>query len=271
MEVLIVLAISGLIFTSSVGLFSGQKAKTEFSQAMYDLQSKFQSYVNSVSSASLPSGDAYICGVSSVMSDGKVYPILTVSSGDQTTNQDCIYLGRAIQIIPGSDTLYSYPVLGLRTIHNGSVDSGYFPTTPLEANPEPALDGSSNFLLVEPYQLLNGLSVVSARATGGPEQQNLLTFYSDLRSSNTSGNQITASALTSTFGLTDVKSARLRSCIEKGSCGGSGSADYSLTNRSWKLCVQKSDGSKKAELSIQGSVGGITTKLNLEGCSVWTS
>ena len=269
-EVLIVLAISGAILSSSIGVFSGRKGATEFSQAMYDLQSKFQNYANSVSSASLPSGEAYICKVSG-LTDGKVYPVLSAAPAGavDTTNQDCIYLGQAIQIIPGSDTIYNYPVFGLRTVHNGSVDSGDLPSTPAEANPEPALDSSdpdrTKFLLVESYQLLNGLSLVSATAAGSPGEQDLLTFYSSLQNNNTSGSQITASARSYAFGSNDAKSARLRSCIEGSSCGAS--TENPLIGKSWNLCVQNSTGSKKAQLSIQGTATGITTRLNLETCS----
>lgn len=264
-EVLIVLAISGTILVSSIGVFGGRKAATEFSQAVYDLQSKFQNYANSVSSAALPAGEAYTCQVSSLMPDGKVYPVLATApaGSSDTTNQDCIYLGRAIQIIPGSDSIYNYPVFGLRTVHNGTVDTGDFPASVAAANPEPALDSSGNFLLVEQYQLLNGLSIVSATAADSGEQD-LLTLYSSLQNNNTSGSQITASTRNYAFSSTDAKSVRLRSCIEGSSCGSG--TEYPLIGKSWNLCVANSTGSKRAQLAVQGTATGITTRLNLEGC-----
>lgn len=265
-EVLIVLAVSGAILASSISVFSGRRGATDFSQAMYDLQSKFQSYANSASSASLPSGEAYTCQVGSLMPDGKVYPVLRLApaGSSDTTSQDCIYLGRAIQIIPGIDTIYSYPVFGLRTVHNGSVDSGEYPAAVASANPEPALDSSGSFLLVDLYPLLNGLTVVSATA-GSSAEQDLLTFYSSLQNSNTSGNQITVSARTLSFGTNDAKSARLRTCIEGSTCGPA--TELSLIGKSWNLCVQNTTGDKKASLGIRGTATGITTVLNLEGCS----
>lgn len=266
-EVLIVLAISSAILTSSVALFGGRRGETEFPQAVYDLQSKLQSYAAQVSSAALPSGEAYSCGVSGLMPDGKVYPVLTTVSvtAEPTTNQDCIYLGQAVQIIPTGDTLYAYPVYGLRTIHNGAVDSGDFPSTAAQANPEPALDADGKFLLVEPYQLLNGLRVVFARLSGSTAEQDLLTLYSSLQSSNTSGNEIIATSLAAEFFQADIQSSSLRSCIEAGSCAAGGAV--SLINQSWDLCVRNASGDKQAQLAVQATATGITTRLNLEGCS----
>lgn len=233
---------------------------------MFDLQSKFQSYSSQVSSAQLPSGDTYTCGISSSLIGGKAYPVLTYvggSSSDSASNQVCIYLGKAVQVIPSIGIIYAYPVLGLRTVHNGSTDTGEYPSTPDQANAEPALDSSGNFLQVESYPLLNGIKVVSAKVSGSSAEQDLVMFYSNLQDNNTSGNGITAYSRAYTFAPSDVQSTRLRWCIEGGACGTPAAA---LGANTWKLCAESSDGSRKGQLEIRSSSTGFITKLDLEGC-----
>jgi len=264
-EVLIVLAVSGAILASSIAIFSGQRAATQFSQSVFDIQSKFQSYSTQVSSASIPSG--YTCSLNLDSNTGNNYPALTLNasqSSDSTSNQDCIYLGKAIQVIPGSDTIYVYPVLGTRTIWNGTTDTGNFPGTPDQANPEPALDTNGNYVLSEPYTLLSGTTVVSAKVSGSSTERDLLMFYSNLQDTNTSGNEATAYTRDYTFSQADVASARLRSCIQDGTCGSSPAVK--LGSATWQLCVVSSDGSRKSQLNIQNSPTGFTTKTQ-EGCS----
>jgi len=265
-EVMIVLAISGLILASSISIFSGQRAETEFSQAVLDLQSKFQSYSTQVSSANIPSG--YTCALQYNSTLNKEYPALTPLANqttDSTSNQDCLYLGKAIQIVPGNTSIYVYPVLGTRTVWNGTIDTRSFPSTPLQANNEPALDTNGNYVLNEPYQLLNGAKVVSANTNNNSTEQDLLTFYTNLQDSNTSGNEATAYTRVATFATTDVKSTFLKTCIEGGACG-AGPAATSLAGNTWQLCVTSSDGRWRSQLNIQSSTNGFVTKTT-DGCS----
>lgn len=264
-EVMIVLAISGALLASSVAIFRGQQAETEFSQSLLDMQSKFQSYGTEVSSANLPSG--YTCALQQDGSTGANYPALTLNAtqtSDSTSNQDCLFLGRAIQIIPGTDTIYVYPVLGTRTIWNGTSDTGQFPATPAQANPEPALDTNGNYVLGQFYTLLNGSKIVSAKVSGSTTEQDLLMFYSNLQDANTSGAEATAYTRDYSFVPADVNSARLRSCIEGGTCGANPATK--LGSASWQLCITSSDGSRSSQLNIQNSPTGFTTKTQ-EGCS----
>lgn len=264
-EVMIVLAISGALLASSVAIFRGQQAETEFSQSLLDLQSKFQSYGTEVSSTSLPTG--YTCALQLDTNTGNNYPVLTLDATqtvDSTSNQDCLFLGRAIQIIPGSDTIYVYPVLGTRTVWNGTTDTGQFPSTPIQSNPEPALDPSGNYVLDQSYVLLNGSKVVSAKVSGSSAEQDLLMFYSNLQDANTSGAEATAYTRDYSFVPADVDSARLRSCIQGGTCGTNSATKLGSTT--WQLCISSSDGSRSSQLNIQNSPTGFTTKTQ-ERCS----
>lgn len=259
------LAVSGVIFASSVTIFQGRRQSTEFSQAMYDLQSQFQSYSTQVSTANLPSGATpYLCAVSSALVNGKVHPYLTATTqtNDSVSNQNCLYLGRAIQVVPNTASIYTYPVLGLRTVYNGTIDTGDFPSTSSQANPEPALDVNGNFLLVGTYNLLNGVKVVSAKLAGSPTETDYLGVYTSLQNSNTNGSDINAFARNVTFAPTDVQSTNLRNCIEEAGCG----SPTSLSSR-WILCVQNNAGNKQAGLSLKSSPTGLVMTLNMDNCT----
>lgn len=256
-EVMIALGISGVILASSITVFSGRRSSTEFSQTMYDLQSKFQSYSTEASTARLPN-ETYICNKSSTLNNGKLHAYLTPAAptNESVSNQNCILLGKAIQIIPGSGTIYSYPVLGLRTTASGS-----FPTTPSEANPEPALDVTgNNWYMVEAYSLLNGATVVSAKFSGSATEQGLLLLYASLQSSNPGG-QAGAYSRGVTFTEADVKSSKLRDCIEEVACG-----TASTLSTAWNLCVQNNAGDRNARLILRNTSTGITASLNMAGC-----
>lgn len=260
-EVMIVLSISAIMLIAAATIFSGRKGDTEFSQSMYDLQSKFQSYANEVSSEALPAFQQYTCMPSSTVDGtGRIRPVLTPGSGN-TTGQSCIYLGQAVQIIPSSSTIYAYPIFGFRTVYSGASDTGNFPSTPDQANPEPAIDSSGNLLLIDTYPVLNGLSVVSATLSGSQNEQDLLTIYSSLQNSNTSGNEISTSVMEHTFSASNPGS-QLKKCIEGDSCSGT---ITDLGNTSWNLCI--TNGVKQAQLTIKGVATGITTSLNMNGCS----
>ena len=267
-EVMIVLAVSGVIFAGSITIFEGRRQSTEFSQAMLDLQSQFQSYSTQVSTANLPSGSTlYACNVSATLNNGKVHPYLTSSTqtNESTSNQNCLFLGRAVQVIPNTSTIYEYPVLGLRTVYNGSNDTGALPSTTSQANPEPALDVSGNFLLTAPYTLLNGTKVTAAHFNGSATEQDFLAVYTSLQNGNTSGNQTNAFARNYTFLSSDAppQVSNLRNCVEETRCGSSTSL---TSNTSWNLCVANNAGTKTASLNLKGTTTGLAVTVNMDSC-----
>lgn len=266
-EVMIVLSISAFMLVSASAIFGSRRQATQFSQAVYDLQSKFQSWANNVSSASVPGLQSYSCTVSAT-----TRPVLDNTSGG-VTGKDCIYLGQAIQVVSaGGSTIYSYPVFGLRSVHTGGSDSCatscVFPTSPDEANPEPAINATGSFVLVDSYELLNGLTVTTAKTSTTGNENDLLTLYSSLRnSSNTSGNEVSVASYEKTF--TSQDTATLKSCIEAPTaaapgCGNPTKTAY-INNTSWTLCV--TDGPRKAQLSLNGTATGLTTRLDMNGSS----
>jgi Tfp pilus assembly protein PilE len=266
-EVMIFLTVSAILFISAVSVFGGRSQQTQFTQAMQDLQSQFRAYANQVRTSYLAGLGDYNCSVSATLSNGSVRPLLT-KTANPAPNQDCVLLGRSIQAIPDTDTLYSYPVFGLRNKWQASVNTGAFPTSIEEAAPEPAIDSLDpdiwNWFMVEPYQLSGGFKVSKTTlSTGGVNStpQDLLSLYSSLQNNNTSGNEINAYSQSIGFSSGDEQSKKLHDCIESTGC------DFTnpINNSIWKLCV--TDGNKFGELQVRDTPTGITTSLNMDRCT----
>jgi hypothetical protein len=259
-EVMLFLTISTVIFIAAVAIFSGRSEQTRFTQTMQDIQSQFRAYGNQVSTSYTPDTAGKNCKVGPVAGIS-ARPLFTSSP---VVNQECVLLGRAVQVIEGQDTIFAYPVFGLKTIHNGAVDTKAFPASAAEAGPAPAVDDASpqNWLGVEEYHIPNGLTVNKASLTtaaGSP--QDLLLLYSSLQNSNTTGTEIDAFSQGIKFSqLPDAKNGALKNCIENISC-----SSNSLNGSTWKLCL--SDGTKMAELLVKSVTTGITTSLNMNGCT----
>jgi type II secretory pathway pseudopilin PulG len=266
-EVMIFLAVSSVLFIAAAGAFTGRSQQTQFTQAMQDLQSQFRTYANQVRTSYLGGAGQYTCAAGTTIIGGTVRPVLTPDAS-ASTNQDCVLLGRALQVIPNNDTIYSYPVFGLRNVYNGAVKTDAFPSSINDAAPEPANNGKLPpdlvWYMAEVYHIPGGLTVKSSSLSGlpGSPEQDLFMLYSSLQNNNTTGNEIDAFSQSITFNPGDIKGDTLRSCIE-GTCA---SARNAVTDGIWKLCLQNG-GNKFGELQVKTTPTGITTSLNMDGCT----
>jgi len=101
-EVMIVLAVSGLILLSAISLVSGRQNRTEFATGINDLQQQIQQVINETSSGYYPNGEDFTCSATS----GTPTPVtLADGTGAQGTNAGCIFLGKVIQFGLGNTNL----------------------------------------------------------------------------------------------------------------------------------------------------------------------
>ncbi len=241
-----VLAVTGAIFASAWGLFSGQSGETEFTQSMHDIESLIQSYSTEVLSGALPSGQSYACSAAT----GR--PVLdTNNQAGIGTNEDCVFLGRAIQVTDQSGDISIYTVLGDRTQHNGSTDTGVPATTLSQADPEITLDTNGGNVWLRAYTLQGGATVKSSTIDSASGQYPLIGFYNNLTRSGAS-TSLTAEGYQLT---TNVKS-----CIENDpTCQPQAVAQ-------WNLCMSDANGKTTAQLVTNVLPSGVTTKLNFVSC-----
>lgn len=256
-EVLIVLAISSLLFISAFTVFFGQQRSTEFSQAMEDLRSKIQSYVAQINAGTFLDIEAYNCNLN--LSDK---PVLTTATGGIGTNEDCIILGRAFHVSPGTDNagkIFVYTVLGSRSKTGGGTAS-----TISQANPSPADDNVDDnaWLLVDEYVIHNGAEIISSKAPTDANDK-LVGIYNALDSDAPESGGAASTLIMKIYPAPSDPQSNLTKClIEEGSgCGGSSVR----IGDTWNLCV--SNGQRTAELSITSKPAGISTQINDKVCT----
>lgn len=123
-EVMIFLAVTSALFVMIALGFQGQQARTEFSVATRELESRIRDTINDVGSGYYGSGGNFTCTVNA-SGDIVVDPS---SSSPQGTNPDCIFVGKVLHFgIEGDTEGKEYnimTVIGKRTnLSNQNVDS----------------------------------------------------------------------------------------------------------------------------------------------------
>ncbi len=102
-EVITVLTISTVLIVSAMALFNSRIPRTQFSQAVTELETKLRGVTNDVQNGFYPSTNNIKCDATSGVQ---------AAPGEQGTNSDCIFMGKAIQFASqkGDCDLNSPPV-----------------------------------------------------------------------------------------------------------------------------------------------------------------
>lgn len=115
-ETMIFLAVSSALLVSALMLVGGQQNKTQFSQAVRDIEQQVQDVMNNVSTGYYARPQDFKC---SAGDDG---PEIETGSTGLGTNKECIFLGRIIHFgVDGTDGegFNVYNVVGLRQTSEG--------------------------------------------------------------------------------------------------------------------------------------------------------
>ncbi|HEV2402736.1 MAG TPA: hypothetical protein VGS08_00905 [Candidatus Saccharimonadales bacterium] len=110
-EIMIVLAVTGLLFLSAVALISGKTDQTEFDQAARAIQQQIQDSVSEVAAGQYASLNNFSCTVS-----GGSLTISPVSS-PQGKNEKCAFLGKVMQFAVHNthpEQFLVYPIAGIK-------------------------------------------------------------------------------------------------------------------------------------------------------------
>ncbi len=111
-EVLIVLAVSALLFASAAFLIAGKQNQTAFNQSIQQIQSQIQQIMNEVAIGYYPNNSDFQCTATAA---GPTFT--TVVTNQQGTNSGCVFVGKAMQFrVQGSDPeiIAVYPLAGLQ-------------------------------------------------------------------------------------------------------------------------------------------------------------
>jgi len=111
-EVLIVLAVTSVMFVAAAAFINGRQNRTQFTTAINSLQQQIQQVINETANGFYPSKGNFTCVPSST---GPV--TFTGTSSKQGTNGGCIFMGKALQFGTaasgsGANTLDILPLVG---------------------------------------------------------------------------------------------------------------------------------------------------------------
>lgn len=262
-ETLIVLAVTTAMFIVAITAFSGQQERTRFSQATRDITSKVTDVANDVSAGYFADTSEWTC--TQRPTDSPLIDRGAVASG-QGKNQDCIFLGKALQFGPNDEdcaancsTMRIATVVGHRTVTTATGTRDV--ETLAEARPGAAPVGSP---YDEEYILPYGLGVYRILdegnvATGG------IAFITSLGASDSSNNPIAGSQTVGLFKIGGSLGASTDSFDTNGVKALRESARISKAT----LCLRSdTTGGRKAALVLNEQATGINTNLIIDNVPV---
>lgn len=165
-EVMIFLAISGVMFLIAATFVAGKQGRAEFRQGINDTNSQIQQVINDVSNGFYPSNNNFTCSPN----PGPPPSLLisyNASPPEQGANQGCVFLGKVIQFgLSGSNgaNYNIYTVAGSQFANGAS--SGNPPTDFTEAVPTTVDNSQVN--LTEQNVLQWGLTATKMYDNGTP-------------------------------------------------------------------------------------------------------
>ncbi len=257
-ESMIVLAVTGAMFVIAVTAFYGQQEKTRFSQGNRDADSRITDVANDVISGYFPETSDWRC--SAVPNQP---PEIRAADAAQGTNEDCIFLGKAIHFGPG-EVNCSNNCASARsvTIVGNRIALGGADVTSLdEAKPTAAPDNSP---YVSPFTFGYGLGVGRVFDQAGNSLSGI-AFLTSLSSYATNGDPVAGSQTAALYGVRGPVGqtvANFDTDIEA----------LLETNRitSATICFRNGTGSnaRQAALEITEQAAGINTRLIIDSVPV---
>lgn len=156
-ETMIVLAISGLLAVSAFALVGGQRAKSEFTQAVRDFESKLVDVANDVAKGYFPNK-----GTNQQCIAGALGINFVPATENQGESEDCVFAGKVLAFNPaGNERRFQVLTLASRRVARDNkeiVDISQLSNNDLRFVPN----------LDDPLPLLYGLRVKSVLADGNP-------------------------------------------------------------------------------------------------------
>lgn len=162
-ELLVVLAVTTVLFASILLYFRGNQDRAAFTQAVRNFEARLQTIVTEVSSGYYQSG--FECNSTTNQ------PVVSATEVTPGSSEDCVFLGKVI--VAHSEDIDIMTILGNRkaTVGGSQIDA----TTLAEAAPR-AIANSATKDLTEEFQLSFGLSIRAVFAMTGAGS-NTVTEY----------------------------------------------------------------------------------------------
>ncbi len=130
-EVMIYLAVTGVLFVIAFTTIGGRQAQASFTQSIRTFQSRITNNLNDVSTGFYPNTNNLNCSLNGAVMGSKVSFISGVSTPG--TNIDCTFIGKVLQFNNNSSTFNLITVVGTRLDSNGNEVSNLVDSHPLAA------------------------------------------------------------------------------------------------------------------------------------------
>ena len=144
-EVMIVLAVTGVLFAVIAATITGRQRSNEFTQSINDIRSELQQQISEVQAGYYPRSGNFECTAGPTIN--------SVGNVEQGANDACVYLGKAFQFAAGNpENIRIYTIVGNRSANDMTA-----------ANPTPI---KPTTLSDDTIQLRYGLTVAWIRYSG---------------------------------------------------------------------------------------------------------
>lgn len=249
-EVLIVLAVTSALLLSVMLIISRQQGRTEFSQAINDIQAQINDVMNNVATGYYTNIGSFSC-----TNVGGV-PTLSTTASSQGTNKDCVFLGQAMQFkVDGNESAFNvYNLIGLR-----QVSSGVEATTLTEANIKPMVGNGVD--TTDSRTLLYNLKAVTMYAVNGSSVPIGTMAFTSTLGSYSGCNSLCSSSQTAE--LRSVQPSSLGQTKAQGLAGISAATLIPAQTGSVTVCFESGSSNQKGTITIGGNGRQVSTKLDI--------
>jgi type II secretory pathway pseudopilin PulG len=261
-EVMMFLAISGVMFLIAGSFINGQQQATQFSQSLNDFESKVQDVVNNVATGTFPDAGTFTCNVNA--SSGT----LSFTTGTQTqgTNQSCVFIGKALQLYPQNnpDGLNIFTVAGRRTDSAGAEVQRLDDAIPTPVAVASSITNTAGIELTDKETLRWGAKVTRVVTASSHQDVSAIGFISDFGHYGSTG---TSSLLSGAQSVTLVLPL---GALNQDLAGGVSvvrsirETDRVRGNEGAIICLKSANDNRRGALKIsaQGSTAVILDKLD---------
>ncbi|HET7320071.1 MAG TPA: prepilin-type N-terminal cleavage/methylation domain-containing protein [Candidatus Saccharimonadales bacterium] len=257
-EVMIVLAITGVMFLLAAVFISGKQDEVAFRQSVTDLNTDIQAAINDVTNGFYPtgSGDQFNCSAGA----GGSQPTIVAGTNGQGTNNGCIFLGKVLYFWTDAGGSKGYEIM---SVAGNSTDSSGNPVQSLvDAKPTPII--TTGVDATDYKSLENGLVFPDTNAVkescSGCNDYAFAIFNNlannNLNSSSTPG--VRAVSLYS-MGSPPVTAGKPQTAVQNSV------KNISDSNIIDKVTVCVTNGDRQAYITIGGS-GKLTTDITWGAC-----
>lgn len=167
-EVMIFLAVSGLLFLIAALAINGKQSQADFFLGVGDFKTKLDDVINDISTGYYPdAGGSYQCSYRG----GSAGNPITFTAGTNTTqakHKDCVFLGKVLYFDVGPPSGPGTPNFSVITVAGGRLNSLGADTTSL-AQAHPVAVDSRDLNLTVGENLDRGLVVTQVFVNGAPE------------------------------------------------------------------------------------------------------